>query len=207
MRTSVSCAVLLATATSGFHAGAPQCAARGQRGAASTVRMINLFGNNDESNQRRSDLSLRSAPVGSRKVQFRKPNSATQGIMLGLKFRDSFGKGVIIDKIVEGTEAARLKREGKIKEGDEIVMVSATFGDEMWSARGIGKMRLEKSIAVRQGMTISFVLESKSDNSEKRKKELVQAQDKEKVRLDRLQKQLKKEVDDENAKPKLFGLF
>eukprot|EP00966_Prymnesium_polylepis_P307283 7100957-Prymnesium_polylepis.1 len=30
-------------------------------------------------------------------------------------------------------------------------MVSATFGDEMWSARGIGKYRLEKSIAVRQG--------------------------------------------------------
>lgn len=197
----------LATAASGFLAGAPQCPARGRRGAASAVRMINLFGNNEESNQRRSDLSLRSAPVGSRKVQFRKPNSATQGIMLGLKFRDTFGKGVIIDKIIDGTEAARLKRDGKIKEGDEIVMVSATFGDEMWSARGIGKMRLEKSIAVRQGMTISFVVEGKDDNSERRKKQMSAAQSKEKERMGRLQKQLSAEVEAEKKKPKLFGLF
>jgi hypothetical protein len=32
--------------------------------------------------------------------------------------------------------------------------------------------RLEKSIAVRQGMTISFVLESKDDNSKRRQKEM-----------------------------------
>merc|ERR1719453_849028 len=60
-------------------------------------------------------------------------------------------------------EAAKLKRQGKIKEGDEITMVSATFGDEMWSARKVGKYRLEKSIAVRQGMTISFVFESRTE--------------------------------------------
>jgi hypothetical protein len=59
--------------------------------------------------------------------------------MLGLKFRENFAKGVFIDKIVPNTEAARLEREGKLKVGDEITMVSATFGDEMWSSRGVGK--------------------------------------------------------------------
>ena len=35
--------------------------------------------------------------------------------MLGLKFRESFGKAVYIDKILPNTEAARLKRD-KYKE-------------------------------------------------------------------------------------------
>ena len=45
-----------------------------------------------------------------------------------------------IDKILPNTEAARLKQQGKIKEGDEVTMVSATFGDEMWSARELGQV-------------------------------------------------------------------
>lgn len=88
--------------------------------------------------------------------------------MLGLKFRESFGKAVYIDKIIPGTEADRLKKAGQIKEGDQITMVSATFGDELWSARGVGKYRLEKSIAVRQGMTIQFVVEGSSSDDKKR---------------------------------------
>merc|ERR1719247_3714991 len=147
--------------------------------------MINLFGNNAESNKRRDALSFRQARAGDRKVTFRKPNTATQGLVLGLKFRESFGKAVYIDAIIPGTEAARLEREGKIKKGDEITMVSATFGDEMWSARGVGKYRLEKSIAVRQGMTISFVVESSDPN---RMKKAAGAQKKEQERLTRLQR-------------------
>merc|ERR1712222_149472 len=137
--------------------------------------MINLFGNTDESKKQRDSLSLRSAKTGDRKVTFRKPNTATQGLELGLKFRESFGKAVYIDKILPNTEAARLEREGKIKVGDEVVMISATFGSEMWSARNVGKYRLEKSIAVRQGMTIDFVFEKAA---------------KENARISRLQSQL-----------------
>ena len=125
----------------------------------------------DQSKKQRDALSLRSARPGDRKVTFRKPNAATKGLMLGLKFRESFGKAVYIDQIVPGTEAARLEREGKIKKGDEVTMVSATFGDEMWSARNVGKYRLEKSIAVRQGMTISFVFENSDDQSKAARKE------------------------------------
>lgn len=163
-----------------------------------TVQMINLFGNNEESKIQRESLSLRDARPGDRKVTFRKPNAATQGIMLGLKFREGFGKAVFIDKIVPGTEAARLKQQGKIKEGDEVTMVSATFGDEMWSARRVGKMRLEKSIAVRQGATISFVFESGGDN--KKRAQTDAAAKKERDRMTRMQKQLQAEVDSEKKK-------
>mgnify|MGYP003688619459 CR=1 FL=1 len=93
----------------------------------------------EQSKKQRDALSLRDAPAGSRRVSFRKPNQATTGLTLGLKFRESFGKAVYIDQILPNTEAARLEKAGKLKKGDEVVMVSATFGNEMWSARGIGK--------------------------------------------------------------------
>ena len=77
----------------------------------------------------------------------------------------------------------------------EVVMVSATFGDEMWSARGIGKQRLEKTIAVRQGMNVSLVLENPKDKGSfkedtKRQREL----------MSRMQKQLQAEVTEEKKK-------
>jgi len=151
-------------------------------------------------------LSYREARPGDRKVTFRKPNAATEGLMLGLKFRESFGKAIYIDKILPNSEAARLEKAGKIKEGDEITMVSATFGDEMWSAKGIGKYRLEKSIAVRQGMTISFVVEGSDKDDKKRMKELAEKQSKEQARVARLQKMLTDEVKDEKKKGP-FGLW
>merc|ERR1719379_3208227 len=166
-----------------------------QRAPMSNVQMINLFGNNEESRARREALSLRDARAGDRKVTFRKPNQATDGLVLGLKFREGFGKAVFISKIVPNSEAARLEKQGKIKVGDEVTMVSATFGDEMWSARGVGKYRLEKSIAVRQGMTISFVLESRDDGNRRRKQEMAKQAKKESERMTRLQRQLTQEVE------------
>jgi len=174
---------------------------------AGDTQMINLFGNNDESKQRRNDLSLRSAPPGSRVVSFRKQNAATQGLQLGLKFKESFGKAVYIEKILPDTQASLLEQKGQLRVGDEITMVSATFGDEMWSARGVGKYRLEKSIAVRQGMNIQFVVEASDDNSKKRQKELQMKLTKEQEKTTRLQNQLAKEVDADKKKPKLFGFF
>merc|ERR1712099_145017 len=165
------------------------------------------FGNTDESKKQRDALSLRSAKTGDRKVTFRKPNTATQGLQPGLKFRESFGKAVYIDQIIPGTEAARLEREGKIKKGDEVTMVSATFGDEMWSARNVGKYRLEKSIAVRQGMTISFVFENSDDNSKKARKIAAEKAAKENAKISRLQSQLTQEVEAEKKKGAFFGLF
>jgi hypothetical protein len=122
--------------------------------------------------------------------------------MLGLKFKESWGKAVFIDKIIPNTEAARLERQGLIKEGDEVVMVSATFGDEMWSARGIGKYRLEKSIAVRQGMVISLALENPRDlDAQKRDSAAARKQAE---RMTRMQKELQGEVDATKTKKGWF---
>merc|ERR1712039_771885 len=183
-----------------------QCTSYAARTATSDILMINLFGNTEESQKQRNSLSLRSAQAGDRKVSFRKPNMATWGLELGLKFRESFGKAVYIDKILPNTEAARLEREGKIKVGDEITMISATFGGEMWSARNVGKYRLEKSIAVRQGMTIDFVFENSDDNSKKARKAAAEKAAKENARISRLQNQLTQEVVADKKKGSFFGL-
>jgi hypothetical protein len=145
----------------------------------------------EESKKRRDSLSFREARPGDRKVSFRKPNAATQSNMLGMTLREGWGKAVFIDKIIPGSEAERLKNAGKIKEGDEIVMVSATFGNEMWSCRGSGKYRLEKSIAVRQGATIDFVVESVNDQSKGNKAKAAAEAEKEAARMSRLQKMVR----------------
>jgi len=200
------CTLLLSA--SGLRTGLPvrQTSTMAQRAAVGDVQMINLFGNDAESKRRRTALSFREAQAGDRKVTFRKPNTATEGLMLGMKFKEDFmTRAVKIEKILPNTEASRLERQGQLKVGDEIVMVSATFGDEMWSARGVGKMRLEKSIAVRQGMTVSFVVESPNDNTKRDAEQLRKKKEKEAERLSRLQKQLTAET--EMEKKKGGGLF
>jgi len=42
-------------------------------------------------------------------------------------------------------------RTGAVKEGDVVVMCSATFGDQLWSTRGCGLTRVLNAIKVRQG--------------------------------------------------------
>ena len=265
------CCIALASSVAGY---APSVLPVAHPRAASTRSVcaaMNLFGRDEESKTRRDSLSLRGAPLGSRKVTFRKPNTATQSLGLGLKFKESFGKArrspgsasvpprahhtitpqatpshthaphiwrhgesprvaksrhpaaitlsrtcalpmptpqaVTIEKIIPGSEAARLEREGKIQKGDEIVMISATFGDEMWSTRGVGKYRVEKSIAVRQGMFISFVLEGASDSKKSNMAQMKRALEAEAQKMSRLQRQLQQEVDAEKSKGAFGGFF
>lgn len=53
-------------------------------------------------------------------------------------------------------------------------MCSATFGDEMWSTRGVGLSRVMAAIRVRAGATVKLVLESPSKY--KKKKQTTEAQ-------------------------------
>jgi hypothetical protein len=189
----------------GFRATPSQTAQTSQR--TGDTEMFGLWGENEESQKRVNDLTLRSAPPGARKVSFRKPNAAMSGLDLGLKFRESFGKNVYIDKILPGSEADRLKKEGKIVEGDEVVMISATFGDEMWSSRGVGKYRLEKSITVRQGMFLNLVVENSDANDKRRAKKAAEEAEKQRRFQGRLQSQLEKEVNEEKNKGPFVGFF
>lgn len=49
---------------------------------------------------------------------------------------------------------------GEVNEGDILVAVSATFGEEVWSTRGVGLDRVMKSIRIRSGDFVTVVLES-----------------------------------------------
>ncbi|KAJ1634921.1 hypothetical protein T492DRAFT_969997 [Pavlovales sp. CCMP2436] len=98
-----------------------------------------------------SDRSRRSAGSDDRKVTLKKP--------LGLELVDGPGRSVIIADIIAGSSGADAARRGLIAKGDIVVMCSATFGDQMWSCRGVGRDRVVKAISVRSG-DVSLVLET-----------------------------------------------
>ena len=56
----------------------------------------------------------------------------------------------------------------QVKEGDILTMCSATFGDEMWSTRGVGLTRVLAAIRLRAGATVSLVFESSSGFKKKK---------------------------------------
>lgn len=60
------------------------------------------------------------------------------------------------------------KMGGDVNEGDIVVAVSATFGDEVWSTRGVGLERVMKSIRVRSGDLVTLVLETPAELSQRK---------------------------------------
>lgn len=61
----------------------------------------------------------------------------------------------------------------QVKEGDIVTMCSATFGDQMWSCRGVGLSRVLAAIRVRAG-PVKLVFET--PNQYKKKQELTTKQ-------------------------------
>jgi len=91
-------------------------------------------------------------------------------------------------------------------------MCSATFGDDMWSTRGVGLTRVLAAIRVRAGPTVKLVLESPKQS--KRKKEVTQKQikareDAQKAAQRKKDKLLAELEDTEKSlkKGKFLGLF
>lgn len=92
-----------------------------------------------------------------------------------------------------------------------MTMCSATFGNEMWSTRGVGLTRVLAAIRVRAGSTVKLALESPGEG--KRKAALTAKQVKEanearmaaQAKKDRLLSELEK--DEQKLKGKFFGLF
>ena len=92
----------------------------------------------------------RSASTGDNMVELKRP--------LGLILKEDEVTGnVYVETVAPKGNAART---GQVKEGDIITMCSATFGDQMWSCRGVGLTRVLAAIRVRAGPTVSLVFES-----------------------------------------------
>lgn len=71
---------------------------------------------------------------------------------LGLVLNQDDDNNVYVETVAPRGNAART---GKVKEGDYVTMCSATFGDQMWSTRGVGLSRVLAAIRVRAGPTVS----------------------------------------------------
>jgi len=98
----------------------------------------------------------RSASSGDNKVELKRP--------LGLVLDEDDNGNVFVQTVAPKGNAARA---GVVKEGDIVTMCSATFGDQMWSCRGVGLTRVLAAIRVRAGPTVSLVFESTSQKKVK----------------------------------------
>jgi len=106
----------------------------------------------------RANRAARRAGATDRIVEIRQP--------LGMELDEDAEGNVYVRKLTKG---GRAEKTGMVFEGDIVAMVSATFGDDMWSARGVGLDRVVKSIQVRNTKPVKLVLEAKNEQLEKKR--------------------------------------
>jgi hypothetical protein len=155
---------------------------------------------NDESFMRWARQS-RSASQDDRLVELKRP--------LGLVLDEDDDGNVFVQTVAPRGNAAR---SGMVQEGDIVTMCSATFGDEMWSCRGVGLTRVLAAIRVRAGPTVSLVFESRQEKKLKgaevsrQAKAAQEARERAQAKRDKLLQELE---DDEKRlkKGKFLGLF
>ena len=128
---------------------------------------------------------------------------------LGLVLDQDDDGNVFVQTVAPKGNAART---GLVKEGDIVTMCSATFGNDMWSTRGVGLTRVLAAIRVRAGPTVSLVFESKGQRKLKGAEVAKQAAAAKEAR-ERAQKkrdQLMQELESDEQKlkkGKFLGLF
>jgi len=74
---------------------------------------------------------------------------------LGVEFEERDGGDIYIKSVEHGTDAW----EHGVRPGAHLTMVSATFGDEMWTTRKVGMSQFMTVLNSRFGATISLALE------------------------------------------------
>lgn len=143
----------------------------------------------------------RSATSGDNLVELRRP----LGLILD---EDDYGN-VFVKTVAPKGNAART---GLVKEGDLVTMCSATFGNEMWSTRGVGLTRVMAAIRVRAGPTVSLVFENpnqrqlKGEEVARQAEAAREARERAQAKRDMLLKEL--ESDERKLKKgKFLGLF
>mmetsp|Transcript_948 Transcript_948/g.1946 ORF Transcript_948/g.1946 Transcript_948/m.1946 type:complete len:197 (+) Transcript_948:188-778(+) len=143
----------------------------------------------------------RAANAGDNLVELKRP--------LGLVLDEDDNGNVFVQTVAPKGNAART---GLVKEGDIVTMCSATFGDQMWSTRGVGLTRVLAAIRVRAGPTVSLVFESTAQRKVKGAEVARQAQaakearERAQAKRDNLLKEL--EQDEQKLKKgKFLGLF
>lgn len=128
----------------------------------------------------RANRATRSAAADDRIVEILLP--------LGMELAEDKEGNVFVKSIEPNGRAART---GKVFVGDYIAMASATFGEEMWSCRGVGLTRVLATIKSRNTKPVKLVLEAANEADEKKRKAIAFAE------LSEAEKLAKKKKDDE----------
>jgi len=150
---------------------------------------------------RRWERASRSAGATDRVVELRRP--------LGLVLNEDPNGNVYVETVAPRGNAART---GEVKEGDLVTMCSATFGDQMWSCRGVGLTRVLAAIRVRAGPTVKLVFESPTETKNKVKisAKAVQAAEEARANAQAKRDKLLQELEQDEKKlkkGKFLGLF
>lgn len=111
--------------------------------------------------------------------------------------------------ILSRTCMHNILQSGKVLKGDLVTMISATFGDEMWSARGAGLGMIMQAIKIRQGKSVKIVLEKSNKSAPAPKKVAAPKPSAVKPKAPKPDDAtLLKQIEDEDkGKKKFFGLF
>lgn len=158
-----------------------------------------LFMANDEDLLRWARAS-RSAGADDNVVELNRP--------LGLVLNEDESGNVYVETVAPNGNAART---GQVQEGDIVTMCSATFGDDMWSTRGVGLSRVLAAIRVRAGATVKLVLETpdqykkKATITTKQKAAMEEAKKQAQAKKDELLQELEK--DEKKLSKKFFRLW
>jgi C-terminal processing protease CtpA/Prc len=107
----------------------------------------------------KANRELRRAAATDRIVELRKP--------MGLELDEDKNGNVFIKSIEQG---GRADKSGKVFVGDYVRMVSATFGDDLWTCRNVGLTRVLSCIKVRNTKPVQLVLEAATPDEEKKRR-------------------------------------
>jgi hypothetical protein len=80
------------------------------------------------------------------------------GLPLGIKFEEKDGGDIYIKEVDETSDAYS---QG-VRPGSQLVMVSATFGDEMWNTKKVGMTQFMTVLGSRFGSTVRLALEKEN---------------------------------------------
>lgn len=129
---------------------------------------------------RKANREMRKAGADERVVELRMP--------LGLVLDEDGDGNVFVKEIDKG---GRAEKTGKIFVGDRVAMVSATFGDDLWSCRGVGLGRVMTTIKSRNTKPVTIVLEAATEAEEKKRRAIAFKE------LSDAEKAVKKQKDDD----------
>lgn len=151
----------------------------------------------------KSQRFTRKAGADDRSVELRKP----MGIDLD---EDDEGDVFVVGMDPKG----RAAKSGMVFIGDRVNMVSATFGDDMWSCRGVGLTRVLSCIKVRNTKPVQLILEAPDAKEEKKRRDIAfrEPTEAEKIQNAKKEEELMEEMLAEdkqllNKRKGLFGLW